>query len=59
MNDSDWIDVTHPGSSHDEQLNPVTGKMRHRARHLGVDGEWLPGPAPGTADFRAKDGEHA
>ena len=51
-----WMDITHVGSVHEIQWNPVTNEHRHRPLSLGPDGrqdrrwvdrEWVPGPPPG------------
>lgn len=53
-----WQDITHVGSVHEIQWNPVTGAYRHRPLSLGVDGqpdrrwrdrEWISGPPPGES----------
>ena len=51
-----WMDITHVGSVHEIQWNPVTNQQRHRPFNLGpdgrqdrrwVDGKWIAGPPPG------------
>lgn len=54
-----WLDITHVGSVHEIQWNPVTSAHRHRPLSLGpngkpdrrwVDREWIAGRPPGDME---------